>query len=413
VQVVQPTLQPITESIAASGTVVGRRETAVGAQVQGVVETLNVDEGDQVRRGQVIGQVRNDVARAQVQQAEQALQTARAQLGQAQEGARPSELAAARARASQADAVTAEREAQLAQARANLRQAEARRELARKDVERYEYLLTQKAVARQRVEQARTEHRVANAEVAAARQGVETAQASLNAARASARASRADVRTLEAGPKEGGIEVARQRVADAERALNVAREQAQNYVVTAPFAGTITDIVAEVGASVGGGGVVRLVETGAPEIHVDVDESNLSDLRVGQEAVVTSTAFRQARFTGQVTEISPRVDRQRGTVTVTVVAQNPPAWIRPGQTLDVNINIAEGAPRLVVPRTAVRARDDRRTVLVVQDGRAVERPVVTGAVEGPVVPILEGLTGDDRIVRDAEKIQPGDRVRVR
>lgn len=412
VRVVQPVTRAITESIATSGEVSGQRVTAVGAQAQGVVTELLVQEGSQVRPGMVLARIRNQVAEAQVRQAEQALVTAQAQLREASAGARPSELQAAQARVTQVQATVAERQAQVDRARATHRQTQARLDLARKDVQRYRYLLGQKAVARQRVEQAETELRVAQADVTAATEGIETALASLRAARALQSQAQADFQTLRSGPRSEAVEVARQRVRDAESALSVARQQAENYVVRAPFAGTVTEVVAELGSSVGPGGVVRLVQTTRPEIHVDVDELNLAVLRVGQRAVVTSPTFRAASLRAEVTEISPSVDPTRGAVEVTLRPINPPEWLRPGQTVDVNIITGESVERLTLPRSAITEEGGRSVVRLVRDGRAVTQPVTIGEVAGDAVPVIEGLQPADRVVLRADRVRPGDRVRI-
>jgi HlyD family secretion protein len=412
VRVVRPQGRVITESIATSGEVTGQRVTAVGAQAQGIVTELRVREGSQVRAGEILARIRNEVAEAQVRQAEQALQTARAQLREAEAGARPSELQAAQARVTQAQATVAERRSQVDRARATLRQAEARLELARKDLERYRYLLSEKAVARQRVEQAETEYRVAQADVTAARESIESAEASLRAAQAQASQAQADLQTLRAGPRSEAVEVARQRVRDAESALTVARQQAENYVVRAPFDGTVIEIVAELGETVGAGGVVRLVETTRPEIRVDVDELNLAQLKIGQRAVVTSPTYRNAQISAQVTEISPSVDPTRGTVEVTLRPNDPPDWLRPGQTVNVNLIISEAVERLTVPRSAVTSMGGRSVVLLVHEGRAVAQPVITGEVAGDTVPVIEGLRPDDRVVLHADQVKPGERVRI-
>lgn len=414
VEVVRPQRRQVTETVAASGRVSGRRETVVGAPVSGVVAELYVHEGDRVRQGQVLARIQNNVALAQVRQAEQALRTARAQLVQAAAGPRPSELNAARANVQEAEAMVRQRRAQLAQAQAAVAQAEARQELARTNLQRMRYLYSQGAIARQAVDQAEAEYRTAVAEVTSAREGVATARALLAAAEAALSAARAQLRTLEAGPRAEVVEVARQRVREAEAALQVARSQAQNAFVRAPFAGTVTEILAEVGAPVGpSSGVVRLVETGAPEIRVDVDESNLADLHGGQRAVITSSTFRRPRLTGRVNEIGARVNPQRGTVEVKIVPDQSPAWLRPGATVNVNIITAQSVSRLVVPRSAIRREGDRSVVLVVRNGRAVPQPVVIGPVEGDLVPVLEGLRPDDQVVLQADRVQPGASVRPR
>src|SRR5207247_10549608 len=89
VVVVHPQPRAITETVAASGQVGGKRETTVGSQIQGVVDQLWVDEGDVVKRGQPLARIRNDVQQAQVRQAQQALRPARAELVQAAAGPRP------------------------------------------------------------------------------------------------------------------------------------------------------------------------------------------------------------------------------------------------------------------------------------------------------------------------------------
>lgn len=412
VHVVLPQARTVTETVVASGEVAGQRETALGAQVQGVVTDLLVRDGAQVQTGQVLARIRSEVAQAQVAQAMQALQTARAQLEQARAGALPSELRAAESRVTQAQATVAQRKAELDRARATLQQAEARRDLAGKDVQRYRYLLSQRAVARQRVEQAATEYRVAQADVTAAREGVETAQATIRAAQAIQSGAEADLRTLRAGPRSEAVEVARRRVREVEGALRTAQEQAANYVIRAPFSGTITHVVAEVGTSIGPGGVLRLVETTRPEIDVDVDETNLAALRVGQRAAVTSSTFRGDRFDATVTKISPSVDPTRGTVEVTLVPQRPPVWLRPGQTVDVEIITEPTVERLTLPRGAIRRIGGRSVVLIVRDGRAVAQPVIIGEVSGDMVPVMEGVAATDQVILDATKTEPGTRVRV-
>ena len=82
-------------------------------------------------------------------------------------------------------------------------------------------------------------------------------QAGVQAAQANVKALEARLRTVQTGATPEEIEVARQRVADAEQALRVAQQQVQEAVVTAPFAGIITAINAELGQPVGAQGVVR------------------------------------------------------------------------------------------------------------------------------------------------------------
>jgi HlyD family secretion protein len=425
VTTVQPKLVPIIETVASSGRVSGMTETLVGAQAQGVVDKLYVKEGDRVSAGQTLAVLKNDVAEAQVAQAEQAVQTARAQLAQTARGPLPSEIEAATAQARQAEAQVAQQRAAITQAQksvvqqqAQLSQLKAEQELAAKQLARTRTLAEQGIVARAELDQAQTNLRVAEERVAAQREAIALAQAnvrqaraSLQSAQANALAQQARARTVQSGARPEDIQVARRRLREAEQALNVARRQAANSVVTAPFSGLVTEINAELGQAVSTQGVLKLV-SGDLEINVDVDESNLADLKLGQTAIISSSTFRGSTFEGTVSELGAAVDVARGTIEVTVRPRDPPDWLRPGQTVNVNIVTAKNVPRLLVPATSLTRSGDQTVVFVVEDGVALEKTVVTRAPTENGVPVLAGLTGDERIVVDAGKITAGERVRV-
>ena len=329
--VTRPVPASITESIASSGRVRGVTETLAGAQAAGVVERLFVREGDRVSAGQRLAILKSDVAEARVAQAEAALTTAQATLVQVARGALPSEVEAAAAQVQQARAQLAQQQSSLAQAEQTVVQAEAQlaqhqaeRELAARQLERAERLLERGLIARAEHDEAVTRSRVVEQQVAAQRQAVAVAETVVRAFRGGVAAAEANVgvqearlRTLEVGARPEDVAIARERVREAERALAVARRQAQEAVVVAPFGGVVTAINAEVGQTVGSQGVLQLVST-EMEIRVEVDETNLADLALGQSAVVSSSAFPGSTFAGSVREIAAAVDQTRGTVTVTV-----------------------------------------------------------------------------------------------
>ena len=426
VSLIQATVTTITETIASSGRVRGVTETVVGAQVAGIVETLYVDEGDRVTAGQALAMLKRDVAEARLAQAEQALNTARAQLAQVERGPLRSEVEAAAEQVRQAQAQLAQQRAavqqaqqSVAQSRAQLQQLQAELELVATQLERSAAILDRNFISRAEYDQAQTQYRVAEQRVTAAQQAIEVAQANVQAAQAGVQAAQANVKALEArlrtvqtGATPEEIDVARQRVADAEQGLRVARQQVQEAVVTAPFAGIITAINAELGQSVGTQGVVRLVSW-ALEIRLDVDEGNLADLAVGQEAVISSSVFPDDTFRGRVSEIGAAVDQTRGTVTVRVTPLQPPDWLRPGQTVNVNIITHRAVPRLLIPAAAVGRSSDQTVVYIVEDGRALEKVVLTRAPTAQGVPVLAGLSAEDRIIADARGLRAGEHVRVR
>jgi HlyD family secretion protein len=426
VTLVQPKLTTITETIASSGRVGGQTETLVGAQAQGVVDQLDVKEGDTVTAGQRLAVLKNNVAEAQLAQSQQSVQTAQAQLAQTARGPLASEVEAASQQVRQAEAqVTQQRaavahaQASVTQARAQINQLKAERDLAAKELERSRTLVAQGIVPRAEYDQQQTTMQVANERVAAQQQTIELAQATvrqmqagLKAAEANLRAQQANLQTIRSGARTEDVRVAQQRLRDAEQAVSVARQQLGNAVVTAPFSGVVTEINAELGQTVGAQGVLTLV-SGESEIRLDVDESNLADLKVGQAAIISSSTFADSSFEGTVTEIGAAVNVSRGTIEVTVTPGDPPAWLRPGQTVNVNVVTAKSIERLLVPPTTLTRAGDRTVVFVIENGVAVEKPVVTRPPTQEGVPVLAGLSANDWIIADAGSIQAGQAVRVR
>ena len=338
----------------------------------------------------------------------------------------PSEVEAAAAQVQQARAQLAQQQSSLAQAEQTVVQAEAQlaqhqaeRELTTRQLERAERLLERGLIARAEYDEALTRSRVVAQQVAAQRQAVAVAETVVRAFRGGVAAAEANVgvqearlRTLESGARPEDVAIARERVREAEQALVVARRQAQEAVVIAPFGGVVTAINAEVGQTVGSQGVLQLVST-EMEIRVEVDETNLADLELGQPAVVSASAFPGATFGGSVREIAAAVDQTRGTVTVTVAPIKPPAWLRPGQTVNVNVVTNPAAQRLLVPAAALRRVGDRTVVLIARDDHAVEKVIQTRPPTKDGVPVVAGLDVDDRVILNPAAIRPGDRVRIR
>lgn len=426
VTIIQPTVTSITESLATTGRVSGTTETLVGALAGGIVDRLFVREGDWVTAGQQLALLKNDVAEAQVAQAQAVLQTVRAQLEQVARAPLRSDLDAAAALVRQASAqLNQQRTAvvqavhTVAQARAHLSQLEAERQLAGRQYERSAQLARRGFIAQAAFEQAVANLRLAEEKVRVQQQALAVTQANVQAAQAGVAAAQANVhvqearlRTMQTGTRPEDMQVARQRVEEAERALQVARQHAANALVTAPFAGLVTAINTEVGQTVGTQGVLKLVQR-ETEIRVEVDEGHLADLAVGQAVILSSNTFQGSTFRGTVAKIAAAVDEARGTVAVTIAPMAPPDWLRPGQTVNVNILTHPSAQRLLVPATAIIRVGDHSGVLVVEHGQARTQAVLTRPPIAQGVPVLTGLTVHDRVIMNPHAIASGATVRVR
>ena len=114
-----------------------------------------------------------------------------------------------------------------------------------------------------------------------------------------------------------------------------------------------------------------------------------------------------------MSKIAAAVDEARGIVTVTIVPIAPPDWLRPGQTVQINIITHPAVQRLLVPATAIIRVEDRSGLLVVEHGQAQQKTVLTRPPTVQGAPVLAGLTVHDRVIINPRGIEAGDAVRIR
>ena len=384
VTVVHPEMHSLTDTIASSARVGGVQETAVGAQFSGTVERLFVREGAQVKAGQPLATLRNNVTQTQRAQAEVAVETARARLAQVSKRPLQSEID--------------EASHQVTEAKAQATQAAADLQLSERQYQRSQELHRQGLIPQSDFDTAQLSNRSLKSRVEAAKATVKVREAKLE--------------TLKNTPLPEDVMVARAQLAEAEQALKVAVQQTKEATVMAPFNGVVTAINAEEGQTVGAAGVVSMVSDSL-EIRVDLDENNLAELELGQTAILSSAAFGDRTFQGKLTDIGAAVDQARGIVTVRITPVNPPDWLRPGQTVNVNLVTNEKIDRLIVPATAVLRQGSRSVVRTVEDGKVVERLVTTRPTVSLGIPISSGLTESDEVIVQPGSVTVGQAVRTR
>jgi HlyD family secretion protein len=420
---------------------------------------VTVRDGSVVKAGDVIARVDDSVLQAQERQARVAVATAQAQLNQANRaiGTAQSQLAVAsrpplasdvaklkadiaqnvavaeakRAGAKQrlSELLAGATQEERMQIQAQVQQAKANLEQAQREYQRQASLVKEGAVAQQNLDNAETARKVAqrsldnlNARmqqmnVGTRKEQIAQATADLRAAEATVAGAKASgaaaLRSLLSTPRPEDVQVARDRVIEAKEAqgvaaarlneareaLEVAQKRLGDVIVTAPWDGTVTQVVTEAGGVTGPNqSIVRLVRTGRPEIRIDVDEINLGKISVGQSAIVTSDAFPGQKFDAAIREVGSQVDADRGTVEVRLDPQNVPEWLRPGQTVSVNIIVDKGTERLVVPLTAVTTVGGASSALLVENGVVTKRELKVSPPGPDGVPIREGLKESDLVI---------------
>lgn len=205
-------------------------------------------------------------------------------------------------------------------------------------------------------------------------------------------------------------DVAEQELAEAEWRLG-------RTTIRAPFSGRVTERMINQGQHVRpGDALFTLTDYDLLVARIFLPEKDVLTLQTGREVRMTLRASSEVAFRGRIRQISPVVDTSTGTVKVTIEAVNPPAVVRPGAFVAVDI-VRETKPSAIrVPREAV-IREMREAHVFVAEGNVAKRREVTlGIEEGDFVEAVSGVRPGDKVIvagqgalRDGSpiKIMPG------
>jgi RND family efflux transporter MFP subunit len=192
-------------------------------------------------------------------------------------------------------------------------------------------------------------------------------------------------------------------------------QQMDDTIIRAPFTGIVTSKNAQPGEmispiSAGGGftrtGICTIVDMESLEIEIDVNESYINRVRAAQPVEATLDAYADWKIPCKVIAIIPTADRQKSTVKVRVGFDKLDPRILPEMSVKVAFREADGSGpvagrTVIVPKTAVRQRDGRDIVLVLQSGRAERRAVTINKTLPDEVVISAGVAAGERVIVEA------------
>ena len=342
---------------------------AMRAERAGVVSSVTVREGQEVRKDEVIASISDPSLQSDVQGAEARVAEARANLSALESGGKPAELV--------------DIDNSLKQARLELEQEQKNHAALERLVQKQAATSLEAAAARQKAQLTET-----------AIEGLERRRQSLVA--------------------KSDVAAAQARLQDAQAALTLARERAAQGVVRAPMAGAIYGLVARAGGYVNPGDLLANVgQLGRLRVRLYVDEPELGRVAEGQPVTITWEALAGKEWKGSVerkpTSIQPLGSRQVGEVICWI--DNPGHKLIPGTNVDAAILTAVVENAVVIPKETLR-RDSQGSFVFRLDGDTVERRAVkTGNSSIGEVQVTEGLNQGDAVALPTNvPLKAGDRV---
>jgi len=421
----------LTSIVTASGEIKPKTYTNLGANAQGRVMELMVKEGDHVRHGQIVARIESVQAHADVDQQRATIASAEADSTASEAGLKV-----------QDDTIKTQR--------ATIDRTKADLELAKINNDRYEQLYKAGVVAQADLDQRKSTY--------------ESQQAGLREAEL-----RLDQLISQRAQTVAQLQSTQRRVTQAQAGLTRLADILEKHDVVTPLDGIVTTLPVQIGETVVPGiqnsaasSIMTVADMSVVTAEVNVDETDIVNLQLGQKAEVTIDAIPNRTFTGHVTQIgNEAILRSTGQVAsssatssteakdfkVVVTLDNPPDEVRPGLSCTAKIVTATRKDVLNIPIQALTVRqqgelDDAAAknkpknngqapidlatqkqrkeeitgVFVIVNQKAEFRKVGTGITGATDIEVLSGVQPGEQIVvgsyQAIRTMRPGSRVQV-
>jgi cobalt-zinc-cadmium efflux system membrane fusion protein len=186
--------------------------------------------------------------------------------------------------------------------------------------------------------------------------------------------------------------------------------------VPAPIDGVVTEREANVGLNVDTATkLFTVVDLSTVWVVADLYERDLSRVRVGTEAAITTSARPELTLRGHVSYVDPQVSAETRTAKVRIEVANTGGELRLGMYADVVVFGASGTSAPGVPRAAVQNVGDRTVVYLAnpnEPGRFVEREVRLSQTSGEQVEVVSGVQPGDVVVTEGSFFVRAERERL-
>jgi RND family efflux transporter MFP subunit len=395
VEVVRPERRSVQRTVGEPGQLEAYETTPVHAKLAGYVQSVSVDIGSEIKKGQVLAELWVPEVEADLQEKRAAIEQAIARRAQAESAVKVAESAVTSA------------EAKVSEVQAGVKRADA--DLARWQLEdrRVQQLFNERAQTGTLLDETHNKLQSAEAARDEVRAKVRSAEAALSEARSQLEKARADVLAAAAA-----IDVARSASRQAEAMLGYAR-------IVAPFDGVITRRDVDTGHLTKPGSdatpLFVAARTDIVTISVAIPESYSTDVKPGDRALIKLDRLKGRMVEGRVTRTAWALDPKTRTIRAEIDIPNPGGNLRPGLYVYATVIVEEHRDVLTIPTTAIVQEQGRSFCVVVTDGKAVRKQIVAGLSDGTLTEVVSGLNGSEFVVKansaslsDGQAVNPQD-----
>src|SRR5271157_2702699 len=390
---------PVQASITATGTLNAVVDVQVGSQVSGNIKALYADFNTKVTKGQLVALIDPEVFQTQVDQAQAAL-------GSAQSAVIAAGAQVQKAKSDLSGTVASEKSAESVNAKDRATALNARNQWGRLDG-----LFKQGIISRQDDDLAKATMDADDAQVAADQALIDASKQTIQSAQ-----DQVGVTQAQLGSAKGQERQAR-------GALDQAKINLTHTRITAPVDGTVIarrmDVGQTAAASFAAPTVFEIAQDLTKmQLDTNVDESDVGNIRAGQNATFTVDAYPATTFQGQVTDVrkAPIITQNVVTYDVVIAVSNPDLKLFPGMTANARILTTKLDDTLKVPNAVLRLHPSpavlkqlglsaspagKQQIYVLQSGKLKAVPVTFGISDGQSTAVTSSdlQTGEQVVVR--------------
>ena len=196
------------------------------------------------------------------------------------------------------------------------------------------------------------------------------------------------------------LETAKTKLDSAQIAVQQAQDNLDQAKIVAPYDGHIAAVNYNVGDMASTGAAVTIANVSSLQVAATLSELDVVKIKNGDTAQLTLDALPGKTYTATVSEIDPVGVVTQGVVNYNVLfnINNADNSVKPGMTANLSIDVARVSDALMVPTRAVHVQGNFKTVTVLYKGQEIPVPVQTGLSNDQNIAVTGALQPGDRVV---------------
>ena len=201
---------------------------------------------------------------------------------------------------------------------------------------------------------------------------------------------------------------------NAEYQLNAAYRNVKDTRISTSISGVVNTKNVEVGSYVSPGTVIaNIVDISKLKVKVNVPETEVFRLRIGDEVVVSTDVYPDNTFTGKITMIAPKGDEAH-TYPVEIVISNSKATpLKAGMFAKIDFSTIKSRNNVAIPREAIIGSIKDAHVYVIENGKAKLRKIETGIEGDREIEVTSGLNvGEQLVIAGQNNLKDGTEVNI-